>query len=1316
LDVVVTSDTALAHLAGAAGVETWVVLPFAADWRWGKERETSPWYPSVRLYRQPAPGDWSPVFREVAKAMGERIGAQVNPGMVDLVSEFIRDLMRKGREDRTKGRPDEAIAQLREAFQLRSRDPEVTHELALALAARKDRFETELCFRRCLKLRPNFAEVCNNLGILLEETGRAEEACAYFRRSLEHRSNSAETHSNLGVALAARGEYEQAIASYHESLRLKTDNPAALNNLGNALRNLGLPHQAIELLDRAITMQPGYAEAHNNKGIALVLLGRVKEALACYARALELKPDYAEAHLNRALSFLATGHYEEGWREYESRWQCNGLSQRSLPGRRWDGGEVTGGSLLLYVEQGLGDTIQFARLVPLVAKRAKAPVVLECQPPLVPLIRSFPGLDRVIPVGQPLPECAAHIPLMSLPGLLNLTDLELPATRIPYLHPEPSRVERWRLRATELTPDARLRVGIGWQGNPRFKADRNRSVPLAHFWPLAGIDGVRLISLQKGPGEEQLAEWGERLGVVRLGADVDRDGAFLDTLAVLASLDVVVTSDTALAHLAGAAGVETWVVLPFAADWRWGKERPTCAWYPTMRLFRQRAPGDWQGVFGRIGDELVARARAEPLERNDWLGEVVTALRRRGSTEVKADRLPAAVDLYKQALRLQPSNPDLLHNLGVAWAKQAALPVAQAYFKEAVRLKPDAAETHNNLGLSYLQQNRLYEAEACFRSALRSCPDHPDALNHMGVVFANQERWADAAEWYRAAVRSRPQSAEALNNLGNALRWLNQPEEAVEHLRAATQHRPDSADMWNNLGIALGQVGKIREALDCFRKALDLEPEHADALNNMGVSEADLGREAEGVACLERAIQIKQDFPEAHKNLGLTRLMRGDLRGGWAEYEWRWRCKGNTPRSYAAPLWDGKSIAGAGALLLYAEQGLGDTIQFIRFAAAASERANAPVIFECQPSLHPLLRSFPGVKQVVPAGATLPAFSAHAPLLSVPHMLGVTESDLPGIGIPYLSPDAERSALWKSRLAEQFPDDWLRIGVGWQGNPKYAGDRHRSVPVVFFTALHRVPRIHLVSLQKDPGTEQLVRLPPWFPILPLDPQADGDGAFLDTLAILSALDLVVTSDTALAHLAGAAGLETWVVLPFAADWRWGRGRRDCAWYPRMRLFRQPAQGDWASVFQEVAREIEVRTGASRAVTAAISHGELFDKITILEIKVERIQDEEKRANVARELAALQMSRPTVPTSVEGELARLLERLKEINCRLWQVEDDLRDCERAGCFDDRFIGLARSVYHLNDERAAGKKAVNELFQSPIIEEKSYAPYTCVEGGP
>jgi hypothetical protein len=218
---------------------------------------------------------------------------------------------------------------------------------------------------------------------------------------------------------------------------------------------------------------------------------------------------------------------------------------------------------------------------------------------------------------------------------------------------------------------------------------------------------------------------------------------------------------------------------------------------------------------------------------------------------------------------------------------------------------------------------------------------------------------------------------------------------------------------------------------------------------------------------------------------------------------------------------------------------------------------------------------------------------------------------------------------------------------------------------------------------------------------------------LDTLAILGSLDLVVTSDTALAHLAGAAGVQTWVVLPFAADWRWGRDRADTPWYPTLRLFRQPAPGDWAAVFEEVGRALEERLGVGGAVTAEVPHGELIDKISILEIKRERIRDEEKRANVVRELVTLQRRCPQPPRGSETELARLVDRLALVNGRLWTVEDELRECERAGQFDDQFIQLARSVYHLNDERAAVKRAINVLFRSPLVEEKSYAPYP---GGP
>ncbi len=909
LDVVVTADTAVAHVAGAAGVAVWVVLPFAADWRWGVGRADSPWYPTARLFRQPRPGDWEPVFDEIAGALAARFGVTRVPA-TDAVGGVVSTLRQQAHAARGRGDHAVCVLALREVQKLRPHDLEGLHELALALARNKDRYEAELCFRRGLAIKPDAAEVCNNYGILLEECGRADEACEMFRRSLAANPRSPETHSNLGVAHAARGDYEAAVSSYAEALRQKPDHPAAWSNLGNSLRNLGLPWQAVEALDRAIAASPDYAEAHNNRGIALVLLGRIDEALACYRRALDLRPDYAEAHLNRALSLLASGQTGEGWREYEWRLRAGGHGSRTLPGRAWDGGPVRGGPLLLTAEQGLGDTVQFARLVPLAARQAGVPVVLECQPALIPLIRSFPEVGRVIPAGGPLPPAAAHAPLLSLPGLLRLTPAGPEGVPVPYIHPDPERVAYWRSRLNELLPGAAFRVGIGWQGNPRFKADQFRSIPLAHFGPLASVPGVGVVSLQRGAGEEQLGRLPDWFPVARLGADADREGAFVDTLAAVASLDLVVTSDTALAHVAGAAGAAVWVVLPFAADWRWGRGRADCPWYPSVRLFRQPRPGDWNAPFRHMADELARRLGRPRVPTPDGVAEAISEFARRGSAEVRAGRLPEAVEQYKRGLRVDPTHPDLLHNMGVAWAKQGKLAVAQCYFREAVRVKPAAVDTHNNLGLAYLQQDRLDEAEAAFRAALRESPDHPDALNHLGVVFANREQWADAVVWYEAAVKVNAGSAEVRNNLGNALRRLDRLDEAERHLRRATELRPDAADMWNNLGIVLGQQGHSGDALACFERAATVDPNHADAWNNRGVSLADLGREAEGLDHLERAVRLKPDFPEAHKNLGLTRLIRGDLRGGWGEYEWRWRCKPVAPRPLPGPRWDGGGVRG----------------------------------------------------------------------------------------------------------------------------------------------------------------------------------------------------------------------------------------------------------------------------------------------------------------------------------------------------------------------------------------------------------------------
>ena len=343
----------------------------------------------------------------------------------------------------------------------------------------------------------------------------------------------------------------------------------AHNNLGNALRTLGNSRESHFHLQEAIRLKPGYAEAHNNLGITRLQLGEPREAMVCYDRALELRPDYPEARLNRALALLAQGNMEKGWSEYEWRWHGNGLKKRAFAQPEWEGESLPNGTVLLYTEQGLGDTFQFIRYATLVNERVGS-VVLEAHANLLPVLNGCPGISQLVPQNAPLPEFTAHCSLLSLPRIFQ-TKLETIPVRVPYLFPEPERVGRWR---EVLRSIPGMKIGVAWQGNREFRGDRQRSLALRFFAPLAAIPGVSLVALQKGEGTQQIQEVSEQFHVHTL-AGLDESAAFVDSAAVMSQLDLIVTSDTAIAHLAGALGKPVWVVLCAASDWRWLKQRRT---------------------------------------------------------------------------------------------------------------------------------------------------------------------------------------------------------------------------------------------------------------------------------------------------------------------------------------------------------------------------------------------------------------------------------------------------------------------------------------------------------------------------------------------------------------------------------------------------------------------------------------------------------------------------------------------------------------------------------------------------------------------
>jgi tetratricopeptide (TPR) repeat protein len=454
-------------------------------------------------------------------------------------------------------------------------------------------------FERAIALNPRYAEAHNNRGIALAQLQRYEEALRAYEQAIALEANYAEAHNNRGVALMQLGRATEALAAFDRAIALRTHYAQAWNNRGLALEDLERPGDAIASYERAIDLQPSYPEALYNRGNALRSAYRHRDAVASYERALALEPGYAAAHWNLADCLLLLGDFARGWQEYEWRWKLDrpGAEQR-LAQPLWLGeSSLEGRTILLHSELGFGDTLLFCRYAKGVAALG-AEVVLQVQPPLVPLLAQLDGVTQAVAQGSPPPPFDCHCPLMSLP-LAFKTDLPTIPAEIPYLRSDPERVERWRQRLGEKAN--RPRIGLVWSGSRLLRNDR-RSMPLAELLRLTG-DWAEWLSLQTDVRESDIALLSSRSDLRDLGTALTD---FAETAAAIELIDVLVTVDTSIAHVAGGMGKPVWIMLPRSAhDWRWMLDREDSPWYPTARLFRQAADGDWGSVVARVRAELI---------------------------------------------------------------------------------------------------------------------------------------------------------------------------------------------------------------------------------------------------------------------------------------------------------------------------------------------------------------------------------------------------------------------------------------------------------------------------------------------------------------------------------------------------------------------------------------------------------------------------------------------------------------------------------------------------------------------------------------
>lgn len=542
----------------------------------------------------------------------------------------------------------------------------------------------------------------------------------------------------------------------------------------------------------------------------------------------------------------------------------------------------------------------------------------------------------------------------------------------------------------------------------------------------------------------------------------------------------------------------------------------------------------------------------------------------------RAGRLGEAEALYRGVLAADPGNAGAMHLLGVLAHQVGRHEVALDYIGRAIARNGDVADFHWNMGVVLRSLDRLGEAVASFEASLALAPQ-AIRFNELGEVYHSSGNPRSAAECFRRSLAIEPHDARVRSALGEALRSLGSLDEAEQHLRLAIADDPDLAEAHGNLGALLHGAGRLDEAMASYGRCLALDPTAAETHANLGLLFMDQGRLTDAETCCRRAIDADPTCASAHNNLGLVLLSRGALPKGFAEYAWRWRTPAYLKATRALPgePWTGGDDVKGRRLLVYAEQGLGDTIHFVRFLPMLAAMG-CEVVLECQRLLAPLLADIPGAARVVGHGDPLPPCDLNTPLMCLPRHLGTTLATIPA-PVPYLRPDPRRLESWRSRLAT---GDGLRVGLHWQGNPAYRKDGERSIGLDPLHPLLRLPGVRFFGLQMGPARDDAARLPKGVAFT--DVAADFDpeaGAFVEQVALMASLDLIVTSDTALAHVAGAAGVRTWVLLSAVADWRWLQARSDSPWYPTMRLFRQPSPGDWDHVVREVVAALMVHCQA-----------------------------------------------------------------------------------------------------------------------------------------
>ncbi len=781
---------------------------------------------------------------------------------------------------RSEGKLMEAEAVCRQILQSQPNVPEAEHLLGVIAHQNGRLGEAIEHVKRATKLAPQVALFHANLGEMLRLAGRPKLAAEAARRALEIEPKMAAALSNLGVALYELKDYEGAARAQREAIAAKPDFAEAHSNLGNALHALRRFDEAIPAYRRAIEINPNYADGWANLGTTLHHSGSFEQGVSALRRAVALAPHHANARSGLGILLLMRGDLAEGWDEYEWRLRSTERKGPKFPEIPWQGENLAGKHIYVQAEQGFGDTLQFARYIPLLAARA-GKVTLRVHQQLVTLMReNLPGVTVLGDRGEPEPHQCDTV-LLSLPRLFK-TRLETIPANVPYLRAPAQAAQRWKKRLETMKG---VKVGVVWAGNPEHVNDHRRSIDVALLAPLLAVRGTSFASLQFGSRAADLKKLRRHKPAIE---DLSPDlGGFSEPAGAVAALDLVITIDSSTAHLAGALGKPVWVLLPWVTDWRWLLNREDNPWYPTMRLFRQKKGQDWADVIARVEKELKAVAQGDSARLTPFKAEgerraaeaaaIIAAeaaqatrpaaapvqVTTPGQALILAEQkrrhgfLADADELARRAAVADPDNAEAVHMLGIIAHQSGKTAEAIDHIRRAIAIKSDVALYHANLGEMCRLAGRIDEAIAAGRRAIEINPNYAGALSNLGIALFDQGKFEEALSLYDRAIKLDNNFAQAYSNRGNALQRLKRFAEAEKDYRRAIDLQPSFADAWNNLGTCLRELKRPEEAETVYRKALAFAPNNPDTLDNLSLALKDLDRLDEAADLMRRALTIE---------------------------------------------------------------------------------------------------------------------------------------------------------------------------------------------------------------------------------------------------------------------------------------------------------------------------------------------------------------------------------------------------------------------------------------------------------------------------